>query len=445
VRVVAFAAALFVLHRDRSPPGMLIAAGKRRSSRSGACATSASAVKALIRSAPPAFFVGTPLYNAYLRLLGARIGPNTVLRCRLLPVCTDLLSIGSGTILRSECLLLGYKAQANHIYTGPIRIGDDAIVGESSVVDIDTEMEDGAQLAHSSSLQSGQRIPRDKRYHGSPAQETTADYRFVAAKTCTPLRRMLFSAFQLGGVLLVLSWIPVLLYYAVPALLHASDGAQFASTEPGPDLLVLAAEILAVSFALFFAALLLGLVIVGVVPRLLHPLLRKDETYVLYGFHYWVVRAIAVLSNSPAYNLIFGDSALVVQYLRFVGYRLNTIVQTGSNFGLVQKHDDPFLCDIGSGTMVSDNLKMINAPMTSSSFALRSVRIGERNYLGNNINFPAAAKVGANCLLATKVLVPVDGPMRENVGLLGSPCFEIPRVVDRDQRLKVVDDDLRAN
>jgi non-ribosomal peptide synthetase-like protein len=37
--------------------------------------------------------------------------------------------------------------------------------------------------------------------------------------------------------------------------------------------------------------------------------------------------------------------------------------------------------------------------------------------------------------LGTKVMIPIDGPVRENVGLLGSPCFEIPRMVDRDRDL----------
>jgi non-ribosomal peptide synthetase-like protein len=30
-------------------------------------------------------------------------------------------------------------------------------------------------------------------------------------------------------------------------------------------------------------------------------------------------------------------------------------------------------------------------------------------------------------------MVPIDGPVRENVGLLGSPAFEIPRIVSRDR------------
>jgi non-ribosomal peptide synthetase-like protein len=46
--------------------------------------------------------------------------------------------------------------------------------------------------------------------------------------------------------------------------------------------------------------------------------------------------------------------------------------------------------------------------------------------------YPAGAKTGDNCLLATKVMVPIDGPVRQDVGLLGSPPFEIPRSVLRD-------------
>jgi non-ribosomal peptide synthetase-like protein len=37
--------------------------------------------------------------------------------------------------------------------------------------------------------------------------------------------------------------------------------------------------------------------------------------------------------------------------------------------------------------------------------------------------------------------VPIDGPLRENVGLLGSPSFEIPRVVDQDRLSKAMPDD----
>ena len=45
--------------------------------------------------------------------------------------------------------------------------------------------------------------------------------------------------------------------------------------------------------------------------------------------------------------------------------------------------------------------------------------------------------------LRTKALAPIDGPVRENVGLLGSPCFEIPRATARDKRMSRMDDATR--
>jgi non-ribosomal peptide synthetase-like protein len=79
-------------------------------------------------------------------------------------------------------------------------------------------------------------------------------------------------------------------------------------------------------------------------------------------------------------------------------------------------------------------LYVVNAEYSSTSFSVSRVSIGGGSFLGNHIAYPAGAKVGDNCLLATKVAIPLDGEVREGVGLLGSPCFEIPRSVARDSR-----------
>ena len=85
--------------------------------------------------------------------------------------------------------------------------------------------------------------------------------------------------------------------------------------------------------------------------------------------------------------------------------------------------------------MVADGLSVINADFSNNSFRVSRTSIGARSFLGNNIAYPAQSRTGDNCLLATKCLVPVDGAVREGVGLLGSPSFEIPRSVDRDTAL----------
>jgi non-ribosomal peptide synthetase-like protein len=130
-------------------------------------------------------------------------------------------------------------------------------------------------------------------------------------------------------------------------------------------------------------------------------------------------------------NLV-GDSSWIVHYLRGIGYDLGKIVQTGSNFGGNVKHESPYLSSVGTGTMVADALSMMNAEFSTTSFRLFRVSIGAHNYLGNGIAYPPQSRTGDNCLLATKVMVPISGKVRENVGLLGSPAFEIPRSVERD-------------
>ncbi|WP_204351539.1 hypothetical protein, partial [Serratia marcescens] len=39
-------------------------------------------LQTLIRTAPVVLFRGSPLYNLYLRLLGAKLGRNAVIECR---------------------------------------------------------------------------------------------------------------------------------------------------------------------------------------------------------------------------------------------------------------------------------------------------------------------------------------------------------------------------
>src|SRR6266568_4121556 len=161
-------------------------------------------VKTLIRSNPCALlFVGSPLYALYLRALGAKIGPGVVIFSRRIPVCTDLLTIGAGTVIRNEAIFLCYRAQAGRIETGPVTLGRDAFVGERSVLDINTSMDDGAQLGHSSGLHSGQAVPAGERWHGSPAQRTNLNYARVAPARCGKLRRVGFSALAVLAVVLL--------------------------------------------------------------------------------------------------------------------------------------------------------------------------------------------------------------------------------------------------
>ena len=186
---------------------------------------------------------------------------------------------------------------------------------------------------------------------------------------------------------------------------------------------------------LFLGFVVGALLVVLTVPRLLNLVIKPDRVYPLYGFHYSVHRAIGRLTNVKFFTYLFGDSSYIVHYLRALGYDLSIVEQTGSNFGTDVRHETPFHVSVGRGTMVADGLSIINADFSNTSFRVSRVSIGAHSFLGNRIAYPARSRIGENCLLATKVLIPTDGPLRRDVGLLGAPSFPIPRTVDRDGQL----------
>jgi non-ribosomal peptide synthetase-like protein len=390
-------------------------------------------VKILTRSSPLAFlFAGTPIYPLYLRALGARIGPGVAILSRTVPVCTDLLTIGAGTVIRKDSFFTCYQAHAGQLQTGTVTIGRDVFIGEKTVLDINTSMGDVAQLGHTTALYSGQAVPDGERWHGSPAQRTELDYHTTEPARCSMLRKaryctltLLFLLFVFlplaeGGIYLVLT--------AVPSLNKLlSPGLEITSWALYRDALVL-------SLVLFFGAVIVGLLFVASVPRLLRRFVKPDTVYPLYGFRYRVHKAITRTTSIKFFNYLFGDSSYIVYYLRWIGYDLSNLEQTGSNFGTEVGHETPYLSSFGRGTMVADGLSIMNAEYSGTSFRLSRVSIGPRNFLGNNIAYPAHGRTGDNCLLATKAMIPIDGKIREGVGLLGSPSFEIPRSVERDSR-----------
>jgi non-ribosomal peptide synthetase-like protein len=337
------------------------------------------------------------------------------------PVCTDLLTIGPDTVIRKGAFLQCYRAHAGWIQTGPVTLGRNVFVGEKSVLDINTSMGDVSQLGHASALHSGQRVRVGERWHGSPAQRTNVNYLRVTPGRCGTPRRVWFCAVTLlfvfllylplveGGVFVLLTAVPMLGKVLDPRTNAVTSGALYA-------------DALVVSVVLFSGFVLAGLLVAGVVPRLLNLFIKPGVVYPLYGFRDRIHRAVTKMTSVRFFTHLFGDSSFIVYYLRWIGYDLCEVEQTGSNFGMEVAHETPYLSTIGSGTMVADGLSIINADYSSTSFRLSAVSIGPDNFVGNDIVYPAGGRTGRNCLLATKAMIPLDGEIREGVGLLGSPC-----------------------
>src|SRR5205823_4276029 len=332
-----------------------------------------------------------------------------------------------------EVIFNGYRAQSGRIETGPVTLGRDAFVGERSVLDINTSIGDGGQLGHASALHSGQAVPAGERWHGCPAQRTEVNYVRVTPARCGTLRRAAYSATALLVVLLL--YLPLVQGTASLAMrVAASLVGALARTAHADSLGGLVVEAAILSLVVFFGLALIGLLLAVAVSRVLNAFIKPDTVYPLYGLHDAVHRAISRIGRMRFFTFLFGDSSYIVHYLQWLGYHLRPVEQTGSNFGSEVMHANPSLSAVGTGTMAADGLILINDEISSTSFRVSRAAIGPHNFVGNDVTHPAGGRTGENCLLATKVMIPLDGKIREGVGLLGSPPFEIPRSVERDSR-----------
>lgn len=382
------------------------------------------AVRQLMTVSPWFVFRGTALFNVFLRLLGAKIGHGVLILTDRMPLATDLISIGDNTVLRRHAMLSGYRADNGFIEIGPITIGARAVVGERGFVDAGTSIGDDGQLAHASAILSGQSIPEGQRWHGSPARQTEANFLHLPFAPTSRARRTVFATARLGLVLFAAT-----IAIAFPVSI-APPGGSGALGEVSFSFW----QVIKASMVVFIGGYLLAFAAHLTVPRLLRLLLTPGRVYPLYGFHHYVAQLLGAIGYSPLFQILFGDSSGIVHYFKWLGISQPNPKQTGSNFGTATSYESPFEVEVGSGSMVSDGLWIINIELGCGTFRLVEARIGQNSFLGNVIVFPPDAKLGDNYLLGTKTMVPTDGKVRENVGLLGSPAFEIPReVVDGDR------------
>ena len=286
-----------------------------------------------------------------------------------------------------------YRAHAGLIETGSVTLGREVVISEATVLDIETSMGDRAQLGHASSLHSGQAVPADERWHGSPAQRTEVDYRAVPPTGCGTLRRVLYPLSQLLGMVLVS--LPLVIGGAVilvtevpqiPALLDSAD-----LTPAGLSFYL---EALVASFVLMFGGLLVGLLVVGTVPRLLNLAIEPDKVYALYGIHYFLHGTIARLTNVRIFTYLFGDSSSIVYYLRYIGYNLGKVEQTGSNFGTGVVHESPYRARSAPAPWSLMGSRSTMPTIRARPFGCPTTTIGAHSFLGNNIAYPSQGEGG---------------------------------------------------
>jgi len=121
----------------------------------------------LVRVLAGTLFRGSPIWTAYLRLNGARVGRGVYVNS-LFVSDHNLLEFGDGVVIGSEVHLSGHTVERGVLKTARVRLGANVTVGLGAVVDIGVEAGPNCQIGAMSLVPKHAVLEADALYAGVP-------------------------------------------------------------------------------------------------------------------------------------------------------------------------------------------------------------------------------------------------------------------------------------
>jgi acetyltransferase-like isoleucine patch superfamily enzyme len=123
----------------------------------------------LVRVLAGTLFRGSPIWTAYLRLNGARMGRRVYVNT-LFVADHNLLDFDDDVVIGGEVHISGHTVEAGIVKTGTVRLGPRVTIGLGSVIDIDVEVGAGCQVGAQSLVPKHARLEAGGVYVGIPAR-----------------------------------------------------------------------------------------------------------------------------------------------------------------------------------------------------------------------------------------------------------------------------------
>jgi len=119
------------------------------------------------------FLVGTPLYNAWLRLLGARIGAGARVNTVNVGAALDLLTIGAAANVGACSISCHHVPQSGVMVLAPVVVGARAVLGPQSIVMPGANVGEATVVGACCAV--AQTLPSHTFWAGQPMQQVPAD------------------------------------------------------------------------------------------------------------------------------------------------------------------------------------------------------------------------------------------------------------------------------
>ena len=123
----------------------------------------------VVRVLAGTLFRGSPIWTAYLRLNGARIGRRVYVNT-LFVSDHSLLEFGDDVVIGADVHMSGHTVERGVVKTAAVRLGPGATIGLGSMVDIGVEVGANCQVGALSLIPKHTKLPADSIYVGVPVK-----------------------------------------------------------------------------------------------------------------------------------------------------------------------------------------------------------------------------------------------------------------------------------
>ena len=371
-------------------------------------------VKTIQRLMPSQFLNGTPLYAAYLRMLGVKIAPDVQLGAVTIGA-EDLVTIDSDVSISSQTVIDNAFIENGLLKLRAVHLGAHAYVGSSAVIAGNTVMEPWSELQDLSFLPAGSRVKPGEVWQGSPAvlKETKEisglPQPLPVTKTTRIKYSLIFSLF-----LLVFPFTVLLPLLPTIIILNRMDNAA-------PDYnfgYMVITPALALSYIILFTGqtvLLTRLLQWGI----------KPGTYPVYSVFYvrkWFADQLMSLSLIVIHPIF--ATVYISSLFRALGAKIgrNTEVSTASSV------THPLL-EIGDGAFIADAVTLGEADVRGQRFILQKTVIHNTSFVGNSALIPQGYELPENMLIGVLSTPPSKEQLAGSNARdwFGSPAIALPR------------------
>jgi non-ribosomal peptide synthetase-like protein len=371
-------------------------------------------VKTMQRLLPAQFLNGTPLYPAYLRLLGMKIAPDAQIS-EFSFGAEDLITIGSDVSISSQTNLNNAFVEDGLLKLRQITLGDHAYIGSSAIISGDSNIDAWGELQDLSFLQPGKTIASGEVWQGSPAQfrekkniEDLPQPLAVSTITRRKYKAIFILSILVFPFIILLPLLPTII--AINKLDNASGDYDFSYMIHAPALALL--------YIVLFAAETVLL------TRLLQRNIKPGK-YPIYSMFYvrkWFsdqLMSLSLIVLHPIYATVY-----VASFFRALGARIgkDTEISTASSV------THPLL-QIGDGAFVADAVTLGESDIRGQQLILDNTTIENNSFVGNSALIPQGYHLNSNMLIGVLSTPPDKTQMEANTARdwFGSPAIPLPR------------------